>query len=567
MNRLTLITLANSHQVPTVPPVEFDEITYVGVGAAASGSTSATPGYPAGIQNGDYLYLVCASKLQTAIVSTPSGWRRLPEGDIIVSTASNGDDLGPIRETVFMKVTDGTEAATETVTLTDGNSLNCAIYAFRPDPDAEVEIEVSGGAHNTPNLTAYEAISFHEMASEVGDIYFVATSVNTDLYAYNAQALSQTGNTFETINADTGEFSTTTGNDSEQFCSIFKVTAVGDPDPLKLTFTATSSGAAAGNPLGITIFIRMRQKVTAAELAPSGLRVWRASETVDTAYSGDGSAIWDGGRTSTEVTGTVSERYSIVTHNGRPCFQAHAELIDSSNYCRRAEVSFPVVWQQAFVIGTQTLFRIKYEIPLDAPDIYEELDIMQCHTGTAPGGPWPLNSPIFYLCFAKAGQAGWQNGTPTGGELGLVLSTTDPDIRLLIPGYEWEAGASIELLVHVKYGHSSDDTCLKLGARKNEGAFSWVYENYTDPTVFADGDIATHGAPANVGGVIKAFLYNHMITNGTAAAASVAAGNPGYKLLSPCIKMINQHPTDADYITDVTDNDNPIYDWVDTSNE
>lgn len=359
MNRLALIAQANSHKATVV----YDDITFVAVGAAASGTTSATPGNPT-VANGDLLLMNCSSKLQTHHVTTPTAYRRLAEGDLVASTASNGGDLGPIRQTIFMKETNGTEAATETVSLPSGNSLNAAIYALRKDAQAKWQILVSGGAHNTPNLTAYEAVSFHKMASKVGDVYVIFTSINTDLYPFTDQALAQTGNTFEVVNQDVGEFSTTAGNDSEQFASIFRVTAVTDINPLKLTFTATSGGSAAGNPIGVTHFVRLRQIPNVETLPPSGLRVWRASEIVQTTYSGDGSSIWDGQRTSYEQTGTVAEKYSIETVGGRPCFRFHAQLVDSSNYSRRAEVSHPIPWQPAYGLGVEKIHEWKFITPV-----------------------------------------------------------------------------------------------------------------------------------------------------------------------------------------------------------
>jgi hypothetical protein len=544
-------------------PIEF-----VAAGAASGGTTSCTPGTPAGVDAGDRMFLVASSKLQTAHVSTPDGWTRIPEGDAIYSTASNGGGLGPIRQTIFYRDYDGTEGATVTVTLTGGNSINAVIYAFSKDPRARWHMASIVGSHNTGNLTAYSAPSSGKLQARKNDVYFVVTSSNNQDYNYSAQGLSQTGVTFTEVTEEIGEYPTIQGNDSEQFAGIYKVASTTTSAPGKITYVATSSGATTGKPLGVTHFIRLRQNFARQTLEPSGLRVWRASDINQTTYSGDGADIWDGMRTSFNQTGTVAEKYSIETFNGRPCFKFHAQLVNSTNWCYRAEVSQPIPWQPAWPIGTQIIHEIRVETPSDAPAVYSEWDIIQNHTGTAAGGPWPLNSPLFYVGWAYAGQTGWTaGGTATGGELMISLQPTNPNIRVKFPSIVWGANKVFRIRYHVKFDYVSGDPVFKLWAAEGDEDFELLYEDYTNPTVYVPDDIAEHGAPADVGGSPKTGIYSHGITSGAVAAASIAAGNSGYTIYMPAMKMIIQHTTDADYITDVTDNDNPIYNYVSTANE
>jgi hypothetical protein len=329
----------------------------------------------------------------------------------------------------------------------------------------------------------------------------------------------------------------------------------------------TSSGNSATNPIGVVQFVRLRQSSTAQTWEPSGLRVWRAADIVQTTYSGDGSSIWDGMRTSITQTGSPpNEKYSIATFNGRPCFKFEAQLQNSTNYVMRAEVSQPIPWQPAWVIGTQLIHEVRWETPADAPTVYREWDFTQNHTGTAPGGPWPLNSPIFYLAWAYAGQTGWTGGgTATGGELAVINKAAGT--RHKYASVTWAASKVYRVLYHVKFGAADQGTCLKVGVSVDGGAMTWVHQQFDVKTVFADADIATDGSPANVGGSPKIGIYNHSMTGGTAVTNSIAAGNSGYILYSPCMKMIIQQPSDVGYISDVTDNNNPIYDYVDTSDE
>jgi hypothetical protein len=546
------------------PAVSFTDIAFVGAGTVGAGTTSCSVPYPA-TTAGQGLLLIVSNKTQYPIIETPTGWRRIK--DTLGFEGSNGSDQGGVRQTMFWREATGSETGSVSVVVPGGNSALGIIYVFEKDPRANWDVAVFEGIHQTPNVTAFVAQSHEYPSTQTGDLFFISGAINTDAPGgtvladkWTGQAISQTGATFTTIDQEINELGTTVGNDLGHISSLFKISGGAGSGPLIFNATAAAASATPANPQGVVHFVRLRQTANAFTFMPSGYREWNASRVVDTDWTGDASMIWDGMRVSTELTGTITAaRYSVETHNGRPCYKFRTQLINSSNYSRRAEVSQPLPWQPAFPIGTQIIHEIRYETPADAPSVYREFDVFQIHTGTAPGGPWPLNSPILYLCFAHAGQAGWQNGTPAGGEMGLVLTTTNPDIRVLIPSVVWAPSSVYRIRYHIKFDYSTGDPCLKLWVND-----SLVYENYTSPTIFSDSDIATHGAPANVGGVPKIGIYDHLISSGTAAANAIAAGHTGYVLYSPAQKMIVQLPSDVDYITDVTDNFNPIYGYVST---
>jgi hypothetical protein len=540
----------------------YEDIAYVTTGSISSGTTSCTPGYGT-VAEGQALLTVVTSKIQTAVVETPSGDRRIKE--IIASTASNGSNAGPVRQTLFFKESDGTESGTKTITVPGGNSVQAAIYSFSKDSRLHWNIAVYQGHHNTFSTSNFSVTSYENVDSEPGDVFLVLAGVNANLYLWSAQTLTHTGATLTTTAQELTEVGTESGNNLEQIASLFTVAS--GTGSGKLTFTMTSSGNSATNPIGVVQFVRLRQSSTAQTWEPSGLRVWRAADIVQTTYSGDGSSIWDGMRTSITQTGSpANEKYSIATFNGRPCFKFEAQLQNSTNYVMRAEVSQPIPWQPAWVIGTQLIHEVRWETPADAPTVYREWDFTQNHTGTAPGGPWPLNSPIFYLAWAYAGQTGWTGGgTATGGELAVINKAAGT--RHKYASVTWAASKVYRVLYHVKFGAADQGTCLKVGVSVDGGAMTWVHQQFDVKTVFADADIATDGSPANVGGSPKIGVYNHSMTGGTAVSNSIAAGNSGYILYSPCMKMIIQQPSDVGYISDVTDNNNPIYDYVDTSDE
>jgi hypothetical protein len=533
-------------------------VAFEGEGTTASGTTSCAPAYP-DVDVGNGIILAIGTKTRDAKVECPAGWEVLrPTMDHV---ASSGADQGEIGSWLFWReatstITTGT---TVTVNCSNCNSMNAQIYVFSKDSQARWEVVTTSGSHFTPSTDTYSVTS-KKFRSKKNDLLFVVSDLNTDAYAMSTQGVTQSGATFSTLNAEVGEYPTVQGNDQEQWASVFRVTSASVVNaPLVYTTTLNASGS----PLGTTTFVALRQYFSKQTLPPAGFYSWSASDIVDQTYSGDGSPLWDGMRTSLEKTGTVAEQYEIVTFNGEPHFKFTTQLVNSTNYSRRSEVSNHF-WPGNYPIGTQIIFEIMYKTGPTVPSVYREFDVMQNHTGTAAGGPWPLNSPLFYIAFAHAGQAGWNNGTPDGGEIGLVRTPTDPDIRLIFPGYEWEENSVYRIRYHMKVGHAADDTCMKLWLEKNGGGLTLVYEDYTYPTAFVTDDIAEHGAPADVGGATKIGIYDHMITDGTDASTAVSAGHTGYTLYSPGWKMIIQYPSYPDYITDVTDNSNPIYEYVST---
>jgi hypothetical protein len=559
--------------------VTYTDIAYVGAGAAASGTTTCSVPYPT-LSSGNGLVLVMGTKLQTPIVSTPTGWRRIKE--TIAYSGSNGGDQGAIRQTIFWKEADGTETGSLGVTISGGTSSHGIMYAFSKDATAHWNISVYQGHHNIPNVTAFSAESYEHPTSTVGDVYFVSAAVNTDTYSWSAQAISQSGATFTTTTQEITEVGTTTGNDQEHFSSLFKVTA--GTGSGSLTFTATSSGASAApvNPLGVVNFIRLKQAASAQTWEPSGLQVRRASQltSVGSPNISDGSAMLDGGRGSMEGPDAGSVRYSIVTKDARDCLKVYCDITTGLN--RRSEWSNPVTWQPAWVPGTQWIEEIRWETdsyhnnprtaailaganPNDNSNPLGEWIIGQTHTGAASsGGPYPDNHPLYYFGWAYPGQTGYVNlgggATPaTGGEFIVVNKVAGT--RYIYGSVTWQANTTYRIRHHVKFDYITvGDPCLKV----------WVndvllHEKYDEGTISVlDSDL---GSASQVGGVSKKGIYHHQVTDTTTRNANIAAGHKGIVLYTPSWKFIVQHPTDIDYISDITDNANPIYDYVSTEDE
>jgi hypothetical protein len=531
----------------------YASVAYVDVGSSSSDTTFAIPSYPS-IEEGYGLILDVGTKLEAARVSTPTGWRRI--GEFISWTGSNGTDLGAIRKTVFFKEADGTESGTLSISTVGGNSTMAVIYAFSKDPRLYWDITCVGGGHVTPATTSYSSTSYSPYETGEGDLLLVSNSGNSNAISFSSTLLSQTGVTITPIDNDLVNIGTSVGNDQTLLAGVYEVTSGTGTTPL--VFTMTTSGSSAGAPIGSTAFIKVSQSLSEPIQYPSGYREWIGSDIVGVGGDGNPAPVFDGNRTSYEGPDSGTDRYQIESFNGRGCMKVIADLTTGVN--RRSEFN-PVPWKPAFIPGTQIIEEVRFETDANATQSLGEWIIQQTHTGTpTSGGPYPDNHPLFYFGWAQPGSHGYENNggaDATGGE--FIMSRNVVDKRYIFPSVVWGPEEVYRIRYHVKFDYIGD-ACFKV----------WVndvllFEDYTEPTIPTLD--ATLGSVANVGGASKKGVYLHMVNDGADVTAEIAAGFDGVTLFIPAIKQVVLHPTDPDYITDLTDNDNPIYAFVSTSDE
>jgi hypothetical protein len=514
------------------------------------------------IAEGMDILIHVSHKFQITRPDTPAGFRRIDSW--IASTASNGTDQGPVVATLFHKTAVGGESGTISVTVPDANSAMATVYVISKDSGYNLHYKIVGSAHNTPNTISYSAASWSPIETKKNDLILALTAVNCDTYTWSDQAISQSGVTFETVTQEIVEAGTNVGNDQEQLSSLFKVTSAGTHTS-GVTFTATSSGSnsAPANPTGVTIMVRIRQSSEAFTWPPSGFREWNASTVVET--TANSSSIWDGQRISIDDTGTdtFADRFKITSLGGRPCFHFIANLTTGVN-SRSEVINAPL--DPFLPEGSQYIEEIKWltnawhnnpaeDNPADNDNSITEWIFQQHHTGGAPGES--SNHPLFYFAFSYNGQTGWGNnpGASPGGE--FVVSNNVSLDRYRFSSITWAANTTYKIRYHFK-GHSTDG-CLKVWVND-----VLVYEYYGRTVTLTGSEL---GSNSLVVGHSKKGIYHHGVDDAADVTAQIAAGHKGIQILTPSIKMIRQIPGDVDYISDVTDNNNPIYDYVDTTDD
>lgn len=404
-------------------------------GTPAVGATQASPSYPAvTITAGMGIIIQVSSKLQTTRPIPPAGFRRLPYGWGIAGTTSNGGDIGPVGQTIMYKVAEGGESGSVLIDTINGSAGNgiiqATIFVISKDADADLEVECVWGCHNVPNVTAYSARSGRKSNTKRGDKWLVLNSVNVDSTnadstKWTAEALAITGATIETTTQEIFESGNATGNDLEQFGSLFTITDGNVTD--YLTATATASVAAAGNPIGITHFIRIRQKRNVQQFRSSALNVYAASHTPDDTVS----ATFGMG-TGLMVDFESINNVSVDTYLGEPVFMLDADfrlcLIDGDPILRRQEIK-SVPDKPAFPEGTITNWGFKYHT-LNLLEPKRQVIFMQAHTGSF--GTTPHHPITYFEVLADS-----QNPINNGGILNIAygMSALDTGVENSVRTY------------------------------------------------------------------------------------------------------------------------------------
>lgn len=143
-------------------------VTFGAAGSGNSGSgASLTPGYPAGVNSGDLLFLHVIIVSVTETASTPGGWEVFSGPD---------DFAGAARCYLFAKISAGGEGATQTVSFSAGNFKWARMYSFVGNDTTSVnaateDLTVSNGATNTilmptVDITANDSLAVSLSASD-----------------------------------------------------------------------------------------------------------------------------------------------------------------------------------------------------------------------------------------------------------------------------------------------------------------------------------------------------------------------------------------------------------------
>jgi PKD domain len=259
--------------------------TYVAVGTAPALTTSASPGYPAGMANGDLMLMFVASDA-AATPTVPAGWTQLGV------TASGGG----VGISTFSRTATGTESGFITVSgVTGGTKGLVWITAYRPGTPGNL-LGVSGSTTGADTNTTSTAISAtgSSWTTATGDLIvtmiMMAAPTGTFTGSATGVAMTSAGSTLGTA---TGRFGGRTATDTmwHQHRDV-PVTVGGTGAP---TLVATAVGNNAG---GMVSFVRLTETPAPPNLPP--VADAGADQTV-----GFAQGVTISGAASTDPDGTI----------------------------------------------------------------------------------------------------------------------------------------------------------------------------------------------------------------------------------------------------------------------
>lgn len=220
-------------------------VSFGALGAASTGSSSTTPGYPSGISAASALYcfVVKGATNNTSPPTMPSGWTQvgtyLGGGGAYTSAA----DQGPRRVTVFRKDTvTGSESGTVTVTATGSGTYSSVIARFEVTAGFSISHQWGAGSDDARD-TSWSVTGSPAMDFATGQLLCVFTGQNTDTATQSSQSVNASGITFGT-RENRQSLAVTAGLDHRSVIDTIPVAAgSGSVAP---TWSHTNSASASG---------------------------------------------------------------------------------------------------------------------------------------------------------------------------------------------------------------------------------------------------------------------------------------------------------------------------------
>jgi K319-like protein len=270
-------------------------ISYVAAGSASAISTSALPGYPAGLAAGDRLVVECESD-STATPATPAG------GWVLTGTSTTA---GGLKATVFEKPATGSETGTLTITgFTGGTKGLASMQAWRSSTLSGPYIKAIQFLLDTDTSSTAFTAAGSSWAVATGDVISALTASLAPSGSYSANAagpaIAQAGATI----SNTARFGARTGTNTIWYNLVTAaVTTGGTGTP---SFSATGVGA---NSAGVSAMIVL------TETAPNVPPVANAGS--DQTGVIPGTTVTLNGSGSTDSDGTITT-YDWLQISGAP---------------------------------------------------------------------------------------------------------------------------------------------------------------------------------------------------------------------------------------------------------
>lgn len=306
---------------------------------SASGGTTVSPAYPAGVLATDAVLLFVGQKPSTAnggTVTTPTGWTLQ---DALTGAGGYGTTLGADTGNTNLRVYSwdapvAGQTGTRSVTLS-GNGVSWAFIVRIPTGGGAISYGSADGQQTaTPGTSMAVALANGATATnfEAGDKAIWAMCIPTDVTTpsqFSAQSITASGATFATA-TELNEPDSQTGNDIGGYSAYAHVNSGSSTTAPTVTVTV---GGTRTNVRGPVVLVRVR------EAAPAPITgTLDATESGSDTFAGAGEVLVEGSLAATEAgsdtfaaTGTVTAAgitgTMAVTETGSDTFAGAGDVI------------------------------------------------------------------------------------------------------------------------------------------------------------------------------------------------------------------------------------------------
>lgn len=229
-------------------------IAYVNQGTVGVGTTTVQPGAPASMVDGNLIIIKVVTKPDTAVPVTPTDWTLL--GDVAGGGGTTGNQIGPSRQTFFMREKTAGWSAMPTITVTNGNSTAAIASQYSKDSTKTWDVAATTGVFGVAaTVTNCASTMGANPGIKPGDYLVVGYSNMDDGPTWSAQGVTATGvSAMGTVTERSEIIENTTGNDIGGMFYTVGPVATGTATAAPAT-QATASAATRGT----VILARLRE--------------------------------------------------------------------------------------------------------------------------------------------------------------------------------------------------------------------------------------------------------------------------------------------------------------------
>lgn len=229
-------------------------IAFVNAGTNLGGTTSLNLAYPASLVVGNLVIATIVNKYPANAPATPVGWTAVANYRKQGGAGSSGIDSGQVFMSVYYRIVTGTEGATQTFTITSGNSSGGRMWQYSRG-GTSWDIAATGGTYSSPSAS-WSSTMDADPGITSGDLVLTCCASNGDSITFSSPTLTAASATFA-AGVNRGQHNYSNGQDCKQYINEFSCTA--GTATAAAVYGHTNGSFAANTPAGAVVLFRLRE--------------------------------------------------------------------------------------------------------------------------------------------------------------------------------------------------------------------------------------------------------------------------------------------------------------------